>query len=89
MGLRSRILAVIRPLPEGGGPATKATLRGLCRNDKQRRKFMTVFTNLLFRGEIAITGGRKTARYGLPVKRQKRRRAGGGVREARRESPPH
>jgi len=69
MGLRSRILAVIRPLPDGGGPATKATLRGLSRNDKQRRDFMTVFTNLLLRGEIVITGGRKAARYGLPEKR--------------------
>jgi hypothetical protein len=30
---------------------------------------MTVFTNLLLREEIVITGGRKAARYGLPVKR--------------------
>ena len=69
MGLRSRILAVIRPLPDGVGPATKATLRGLCRGDKQRREFMTVFTNLLLREEIVITGGRKAARYGLPGKK--------------------
>jgi len=69
VGIRSRILAAVRPMPDGCGPATKATLRGLCRSEKQRRQFMTVFTNLLFRGELVINGGRKAARYGLPTKK--------------------
>jgi len=70
VGLKARILRCVAPLPDGPGPATKAVLRGLCRDDKQRAAFPAVLRELLGAGELLIYGERKGARYGLPRKRR-------------------
>ena len=59
-------------MPDGCGPATKAVLRGQCRNSWQRYKFNEILRGMLDAGELEMFGERKGARYGLPRKRKAR-----------------
>lgn len=67
MGLRARIL---RSVSGACGPATKAVLRWLCRNEKQRGLFPEVFRELLSSGALVMIGTRKHATYG-PARRRR------------------
>lgn len=61
MGLRARIL---QSVSGECGPATKAVLRGLCRDEKQRETFPEIFRELLASRALVMIGARKNATYG-------------------------
>lgn len=64
MGLRARILNILRP--EAGGPRKRLVLEGLSKHYAYKGDFDELLRRMRDKGEIVMVGAKRGARYGLP-----------------------
>lgn len=68
MSHRSRILKILSPRTENGGPRSRTVLEGLARTEQDRRAAEALIDYMLALGEIVMLGHGKGAIYALPRK---------------------
>jgi hypothetical protein len=63
---RGRILRIVNPRTENGGPRPRSVLEGLARTDRDKRAASALIDYLVALGELVVIGHARGAVYGLP-----------------------
>lgn len=66
MSHRSRILRIVNPRTENGGPRPRSVLEGLARTERDRRAAAALIDYMVALGDLVLIGHARGAVYGLP-----------------------